>query len=69
MLIDPARPHVLHFELHVELTPQRDGAEPLWRVELVSRGPGERRHFESLAELTAYLARLGPSTPPPRGIR
>ncbi|MEP7301104.1 MAG: hypothetical protein ABI699_06205 [Caldimonas sp.] len=67
--MDQAPPHVLHFELLVELTPQREGMQPLWRADLVGSRPGERRHFESLPELTAFLARLGPDTPLPRGIR
>ena len=67
--MEPESPQVLHFELRVALTLQRDGLRPAWVAELLGPKEGERLHFESLRALIRYLACLDPHLPPSRGIR
>jgi hypothetical protein len=54
--------------LHVIL--QRDPATQAWQADLEAdpQGDGARRHFDTLAALLAWLARLD-DPPPVRGIR
>ena len=70
MATEPAHPrNALPLELHFELTLRRGGPGPAWHAELAAPGAGQRLHFESLLELTRYLAQLDRQAPATRGIR
>lgn len=66
---DPSRPPDLRFELHVALTLQPDGLQPVWQADLLGEAFEPAIHFDSLPALIGYLARLDRHGPPSRGLR